>query len=219
VEQETGFKAFIMNRYSLEGVAAYKFGNPNRIKDFLYIGVGSGIRSAIYSDGRLIDGASFSAGRISHMPIIGNKRKCSCGRTGCLITVANSKALMEYAQMDIEINQLRMLADKGDSKACQAYDKIAEPLTEIITTLLDLLDPKMVVLGGPVGNSQYLISTINSKLSKAKSDRLHTGILVQKESFEYSASAIGASSLVADRLLEIIFKTVKENKGQARSNL
>lgn len=230
INDETGLKAYVMNRYILEGVAEFTYANPDRIQDMIYIGVGSGIRSAIFSNGKLMYGSHFSAGRISHIQVNPHGRRCSCGRCGCLITEANSAALIEYVEQllaecdDDSVLRRKALsapvitkaADEGDRIASEAVRRVASALSKVICMVSDVVDPRKVVIGGPVGMSDSLVSFINSSLDEyfANSTLPFGRFHVSKATITDFSSAHGGASLVLRDVISLMLPSIKACKSR-----
>lgn len=62
------------------------YGGAKNMNDFLFITLGTGLGSGIFSNGQLIYGHDGFAGEIGHSVIVSNGRSCGCGRKGCLET-------------------------------------------------------------------------------------------------------------------------------------
>ncbi len=89
-------------------------------KDFLLVDIGAGIGAASVIDGKLAQSPLPLSGEIGHTPVLGNKRACGCGATGCLETLVSRRgmmqSLMEHSRKKIRpdwpmlVNQVR---DRG----------------------------------------------------------------------------------------------------------
>lgn len=222
VEKAIGIKAYVMNRFTLEGVAEFKFANPEKEKNMVYIGIGTGIRSAIFINGTLLEGATFSAGRISHIQVDSAGKKCSCGRIGCLITEANEDALICHLRNAIEkegvssvfslsdLSSIRAedvckAADNGDQASLIAFSIVAKALYKAVIILSDLINPHKIIIGGPVGNCACLSEMVN-RMIDASQDRIkYDSVYIFRSSIGGElSSAIGAASLVTDHILELL---------------
>ena len=227
VIEATGFTPYIMNRYMLEGISEFKYANPEKLQDLVYIGFGNGIRSAILSGGEIIKGKNFSAGRLSHLQVDSKGEVCDCGRTGCLYTYASEKALMKYIRNRIaEGNvssslegQLDFLtpriiaraADEGDIVAREAMKRAAKAIAHVVVTVADVLNPDKVIIGGPTGTSKYLIASINEALDNLEYKGPFTSYAVEQARLQEMSSALGAAYIVTTNKLELATKALAEN--------
>ena len=71
------------------GLAEKKYGNLKESVNGVFLGIGTGIGTAVFIDGKLIEEIR-SAG---HMIIERNGRKCNCGKNGCYESYASMKTL------------------------------------------------------------------------------------------------------------------------------
>ncbi len=219
VMAEFGLPVFVMNRNNLAGIAEYRYANPDREQSMIYIGIGSGIRATIFSDGHVIRGADGRAGRISHVQVDPEGRLCSCGKRGCLFTVANETVLLEDVRNMLDnsdipsalredpsrctVPDVILLAEQGDMIACEAVKHMALAISKAIRMVSVVLNPRLIVLGGPVGDSEVLVSVISDDL---KENTGYQDILpeVRRCSIKPYGSARGAVSLVIDNALSLI---------------
>lgn len=75
-------------------LAERHYGLAVGLRDFAMLDVGTGVGLGVMSGGRLLTGHSGLAGEIGHVTAVADGgRKCGCGNTGCLETVASDTAL------------------------------------------------------------------------------------------------------------------------------
>lgn len=231
VERELGYKVYCINRYTTSGLAEYKYANLDKEKNMIFIGLGSGIRSAIFINGNLLTGPNYTAGRIAHLVIDPNGPLCDCGKRGCLLALANDKALIQnalkikaqeqYSQSilstipdcDITLSSITELADDGDECAQAAVDSIASPIANGLSTLIDIINPRKIVLGGPIGyNSKYLVDRIQELLSSFSFYSQYNGLKIEQGKLKDIGSALGAATLVLQNKAELLYKWYINNK-------
>jgi predicted NBD/HSP70 family sugar kinase len=68
--------------------------NPG-CEDFLLVDFGDGVGGAIIVDGRPLANPLPISGEIGHTPVLGNRRRCGCGATGCVETLVSFRGLLE----------------------------------------------------------------------------------------------------------------------------
>ncbi len=233
VEKELGYKVYCINRYTTSGLAEYKYANLDKEKNMVFIGLGSGIRSAIFINGNLLTGPNYTAGRIAHLVIDPNGPLCDCGKRGCLLALANDKALIQnalkikaqdqYSQSilstipdcDITLSSITELADDGDECAQAAMDSIASPIANGLSTLIDIINPRKIVLGGPIGyNSKYLVDRIRELLSSFSFYSQYNGLKIEQGKLKDIGSALGAATLVLQNKAELLYKWYINNKNK-----
>ncbi|WP_206314050.1 ROK family protein [Streptomyces coryli] len=119
-----------------------------------------GIAAGIISAGRLLRGATNFAGEVGHMPLDPERRPCVCGRAGCWEAMVGLDAIMELAAdpddevrdqkrpLEDRFRTLHLRAERGDERTSRALARVADDLGLGIALLTDVLNPRVVVLGG-----------------------------------------------------------------------
>ncbi len=151
------------NDANLGALAEHWWGAGRGIDDFAYIKVATGIGLGHILGGEIYRGATGVAGEIGHLAIDPHGRPCVCGLKGCLVMYAGSAALVEQAQARMErfpgsslaAGSLDMVAiadaaQQGDELALQVVREAAEYLGITVAGLLNLNNPRLVVLGGGI---------------------------------------------------------------------
>jgi fructokinase len=122
--------------------------------------LGTGVGGGIVIRGRVIEGASWIAGEWGHNPLPWPRdderpgRECWCGKRGCIETFCSGPALAaDYrgatgaARTGPEIGAA---AAAGEPAAIAAVERYADRLARALATVINVLDPGVIVLGGGV---------------------------------------------------------------------
>ena len=181
--------------------------------------IGTGIGGAIIIDGALVHGHQDLAGEIGHMVIVPDGPPCACGHSGCLEAVASgaaigrlgaalltqneSPALARLAQTRgglVDANLVFQAAAANDA-ACQAVlGKVAEHLGAAVASLIQVLNPQAVVLGGGVmspENAAWLIPAIQANMNRHLFEVQRGAVQVLRGELGDVAGLWGALQLVA----------------------
>jgi predicted NBD/HSP70 family sugar kinase len=163
-----------------DGIAAvlsvYTFG-PNRGHDnLLAITIGTGISCGYILDGKIVRGAGQAALEAGHMPLFFQGRPCSCGRRGCWEAHAGGGALRsllrEYQSAGHQLpglpEELAELAMASHETAISIWEEQGVLFGLGIAVLLNVLNPKTVVLGGGVMRSWSLFKKSLLKTAREK---------------------------------------------------
>ncbi len=141
----------------------YHYGAGKGKHNLLYVTVSTGIGSGWLVNGQPVRGASGAAGELGHWVMQREGRYCSCGRRGCLETLASGQAIARYAQELIAAGggqKIRELADLptaqtvnqaaalGDSEAQNILNQAADYLVQALDQAILFTDPDLVLLGG-----------------------------------------------------------------------
>ena len=81
------------NDVEIAAMGEMMFGSAKGCDDFVCIFVGTGVGSSIVKGGKIIHGATGTAGEIGHMIVDLNGRQCACGAHGCLEAYASRSAI------------------------------------------------------------------------------------------------------------------------------
>lgn len=179
-------RVFLENDARAMTLAEFKFGQKDNYKNVLGIFIGWGIGLGIIIDGKIYQGASGFAGEFSHSPIFESSDiTCTCGKKGCLESVASGTAIVRMAREAIATDSdsilSRMVRENnneiepflvvdaalaGDQRAITILSEVGLDLGRGISILIQLLNPEMIIIGGSVAEAkQYLITPIQQALN------------------------------------------------------
>ena len=146
-----------------------------RDDSFVLLYMGEGLGSALVLDGRIYRGSHGVAGEIGHMGLEGNDRRCICGDTGCLETVASGSAVIASVRSRIAEGVTTVLkarmspperltleaigeaAAARDRLAQQVLDETGAALGEACVIMMKILNvPKIIVSGKGTLLSEHL---------------------------------------------------------------
>jgi predicted NBD/HSP70 family sugar kinase len=231
IEAEFGFKTFVVNRNHASGFAESRYGTESEKRNMIYIGIGTGISSAIILNRTLLKGSGYSAGEIGHIVVDPDGPRCNCGKRGCLHTLASEEALVGYAKANLKkliknktmdknsplailLSQSGELtgeglvncAARGDLAAIIALETGGSYLGKVIASMINILNPDKVVIGGPIGNmGEPLLSIIKKESARWALDVAMTNTVFETGILGEFSGALGAGCLVLERKLELIY--------------
>ena len=121
--------------------------------------LGTGVGGGIVVDGKVLVGANAIAGEWGHnaLPRVVETdlplRACYCGREGCIETYLAGPALeREHERLTGELLPAKDLGWRGGT----AVDQYVERLARALASVINLLDPDVIVLGGGMSNVERL---------------------------------------------------------------
>lgn len=179
LESRLGRKVFLENDARAMTLAEFKFGHNDQYKNVLGIFIGWGIGLGIIIDGKIYQGASGFAGEFSHSPIFESREiTCTCGKKGCLESVASGTAIVRMAKEAIQSDNdsilSRMAAENngeiepylvvdaalaGDQRAITIISEAGLDLGRGISILIQLLNPELIILGGSIAEAKHYLTT------------------------------------------------------------
>jgi fructokinase len=150
--------------------------------------LGTGVGGGIAYRGEAIVGANAIAGEWGHNPLPWPRdderpgRECYCGRHGCLETWLSALGLEcdhEAAAGEcLEPIEIEQRADAGEAACIATLDRYAERLARSLATVINLLDPDAIVLGGGLSNMRRLYDQVPRQWGDwVFSDRVDTPLL------------------------------------------
>lgn len=154
------------------GEGAYGAGRGE--ENFIYIKVGNGVGSGLIIGGRIYHGTTGCAGEIGHVTIEENGELCSCGNFGCLETLAGGRAIAHQARKAVQNGERTQLARlscpekitaqdvlsaarAGDLVSQEILRKAGAHLGTAISSLVNLFNPSVVVVGGGISQGGDLL--------------------------------------------------------------
>lgn len=134
--------------------------------------IGTGTGGGIYIRGQSIIGANAIAGEWGHNPLPWPTqeelpgRECYCGKCGCIETwlsgpgFTTDHKLRNYQSNNITAKDIVTLALRGDQYALESLHYYEERLAKSLASIINVIDPDVIVLGGGMSNIQQLYSNI-----------------------------------------------------------
>jgi glucokinase len=200
-----GLPVVVENDANALAVAEKQFGAARTVSDFVCITLGTGVGGGCYVNGSLNRGPHFFANGLGHITIEPGGRPCTCGLAGCLEPYANASALVRYGNSGNYTSGEEVIAaaNAGDGVAIQAIHTYARYLAMGCATIVNLLDPELLILaGGLAQNNPLLLSDLTEELSKRVRVWPQRKLRVEFSSLGYSAGVLGAAALASARLAD-----------------
>jgi len=153
--------------------------------------VGTGCGGGVVVGGRILVGANAIAGEWGHNPLPGPRDgespgpPCYCGRRGCIEQFLSGPALArDYRDAgggDLSAAEIAASAAAGDTLADRALTRYEERLARALGSIINVIDPDVIVLGGGVSNIDRLYDRVPRCWSSyVFSDRVATRLVRAK---------------------------------------
>ncbi len=224
LRREIGAPVVVDNGAKTMGQAEMWFGAGRGAADAVIALLGIGVGAAVFTDGRLYRGSQSSAGEWGHAPIVVGGEPCRCGSRGCLEAYVGELALLrKWASLDpdgsgadaIDTDRLQALfaAAMDDDAAGQVVEQLAEHLGAGLATLINLFNPQRIVLAGSVGLrlTPPILDLIRTRAGRYSLRQPFESVEIAQGLLGHDAVALGAATLVVDRLLSTGFNLSKSN--------
>lgn len=168
IESETGIPTAVENDVNSAAIGEAVFGAAKGYSDFICLTYGTGIGGAIYLNGKLFTGCSFSAGEFGHITTHAGGRSCTCGSVGCYEAYASARALVNSVKEKLgkEMNGREIFANFSNPEIRSIIDEWIDEIVIGLKGLIYIFNPPLVVLGGGIMNEAYVTDEINARLQK-----------------------------------------------------
>ncbi|MGF1704218.1 ROK family protein [Photobacterium makurazakiensis] len=118
--------------------------------------MGTGVGAGIVVNGHILNGRHGIAGEWGHNLLESGGRHCYCGKTGCVETVLSGKALERYYTSQtgetLSLPEIVVLSQQGNVNALQTLERLYANFGIAVASIINVLDPDVIVIGGGVGN-------------------------------------------------------------------
>ena len=196
----------------------YRFGAARGARCALGVFPGTGIGGACIYEGRILRGRTGSCMEIGHVRVQAEGRLCGCGQRGCLESVASRLAISAEAAAAVyrgEAPALRDLAgtDLADiksgtlAKAIKAGDKAVETIVRnaarqlgsAVASVVNLLAPDVVVLGGGLVEAlpEIVLGEVRKAVCGQAMKAFTKDLKIVAAELGDDATALGAAALAA----------------------
>lgn len=221
IAEQFGRPTIIENDVNAGIYGEFKAGAALGARDVLAVFVGTGIGGGLILNGALYRGFNNSAGEVGHMIVQAGGPRCGCGNRGCLEAVASRTAITRDIQNAIKRGKRTVVSKKVARKNAvlsgkelkAAYDSGDELITKIvhraarfigigIGSLLNVLGPEMVVLGGGLVEAfgDDFINRIDLTARKTAFEINSRNVRIIRAKLGDDAGVIGSAALARESL-------------------
>lgn len=203
LSEKFNIPVFVGNDVEIAAIGEQKFGAGKGCDDFVCVFVGTGVGSAIIKDGKIITGATGTAGEIGHIIVDLNGRQCSCGAHGCLEAYASRSAIerriegalkkgrksciLDYLETgkSITSSMIQKSIEREDELVLQCVTEASEYLSGGIASIINFVNPELVILGGGLIEAVDYFYQKTIKKARAKS------LPVPAEKIQFKKAVLG----------------------------
>jgi predicted NBD/HSP70 family sugar kinase len=204
---DTTTPILIANEADLGALAEHRRGAAVGYRDVLYISGEVGVGAGIIVDGRPLTGALGYGGEVGHIPLNPDGRPCRCGSIGCWETEAGEEALLRLAGYPPDggrdaIDAVVRDAEAGIPQALAALERTGRWLGIGLAGLINVFDPRLVVLGGLFGRTyRFVMPAVRDELARRALPALLALVEVVPARLGIDAPLLGAAELALEPLL------------------
>jgi fructokinase len=132
--------------------------------------IGTGTGGGVVIDRQVLIGANAIGGEWGHNPLPAARGiespgpACYCGRSGCIETFLSGPALArdyaENGEVTITAREIAAKAVAGDALADAALGRYEDRMARALGSVINLIDPDVIVLGGGLSNIDRLYERV-----------------------------------------------------------
>ncbi|MEN2997505.1 MAG: ROK family protein [Brevinematia bacterium] len=212
LKKEFGKPVFVDNDANNFALGEVVFGVAKGRRFVVGVTLGTGIGGGIVIDGKLYRGVKNYAGEVGHMTVVPNGLQCNCGKFGCWEAYGSATALirnaLSYKKRDIVTRLREFPDDKIDAKTIFELAKDGDEFCNFlvqnmffylglgIASLVNVLNPEMVVIGGGVSLAgNFLIEPVRKIAFDNIMPPLREELEIVLSKFGGNAGMLGAAGL------------------------
>jgi glucokinase-like ROK family protein len=167
LQESINVPLFVDNEANIAALGEHYFGAAQGYEEVLYISAGVGLGGGIVHGGRVFSGVTGAGAEFGHMTMNPDGEICKCGNQGCWETQVSQQALFRHIWRRIDQGEASRLSEltggrrasltvplivdaarAGDAVALVALETIGHHLGIGIASLVNALNPELVVFGG-----------------------------------------------------------------------
>ena len=206
-EQAFGLPAALENDATAAAAGEHRYGAGAGTRHMVYLTISTGVGGGVVIDGRLYRGAGGNGGELGHVTVDCAGRLCrGCGRRGCLEAYVSGTSIAERAQeagMDgATAADVAAAARAGDRVATEVWDGTTDALACGLTSIVNLFEPELVVLGGGVvsGTGEQLLGPVRTRVLAEAMPPAAAGVNIVEAALGDRVGVVGAAAIAVERL-------------------
>lgn len=216
LEKELAVNVTVTNDANAAAIGELIFGGAKGMKDFVMITLGTGLGSAIVTNGKLVEGHDGFAGELGHVTYKhDNGRYCKCGRRGCLETYVSATGIKRTVYKlladhfddselrgisfdNLTTHKITDCAKEGDAIALEAFRYTGRILGNKLAETVHHTNPEAIfLLGGLSQAGVFIFEPTKEHIEKNVHPVFKHKVKLMASQLEGSASAIlGAAALI-----------------------
>ena len=138
--------------------------------------LGTGVGGGIVVDGRVLTGENGAATEWSHTTLpfaTADERSpyhCVCGHPGCIESFISGRGLegtyRALGGAELRGAEIARRSETGDQTAARAFALYEDRLARALASVINLIDPRVIVLGGGVSNNARIFGNVPKLLER-----------------------------------------------------
>ncbi|MBU3177690.1 ROK family protein [Clostridium estertheticum] len=213
LEKKLKSPIIIENGVNAAVIGEYFYGIGKGVENIAYLNCGIGIRTGTVLSGTLMRTISDEEDGLGHMIVNIHGEKCKCGNLGCIEGYSSINAIIKKFSLEvkkgrntiinkqlenIEYKDICIAAERNDNLSKEVLIGAALILGTGLVNYINLLNPGLVILSGPliINSKLFYNECIKTVLKRLHPDRMKKIIFSRGGFFKENAISLGAVALV-----------------------
>lgn len=188
---------YVENDVNAAAIGEAHFGAGKNEHDFVCLTYGTGVGGAIFTNGSLYHGSSFSAGELGALIVHPEFRHPNIDMySGCYEKYASTTALIAKAmEYDPTLTNGKLIFSRFEEEPIQEIvDQWIREIVHGLVSIIHLLNPSCIILGGGIMEQPYIPAQIEKQLMPAIMPSFRN-LTIKKAQLGNQAGMLGASTL------------------------
>ena len=209
-EEAFGLPVVLENDATAAAAGEHRYGAGAGSSHLVYLTISTGVGGGVVIDGRLYRGATGNGGELGHVTIDCAGRHCrGCGRNGCLEAYVSGTSIAERAREAgmgaVTAADVAALARDGDATAVEVWDATTDALACGLTSIVNLFEPQLVVLGGGVvsGTGEQLLGPVRERVRAEAMSPAGGAASIVGSALGRHVGVVGAAAVAYERAVRV----------------
>lgn len=206
VEREYERPAFLENDATAAALGEHRYGAGAGTRHMVYLTVSTGVGGGVVVDGRLYRGAGGNGSELGHVTVDCAGRLChGCGRKGCLEAYVSGTSIAERGrEAGLAVSSaedVAAAARAGEPVALQVWDATVDALACGLTSIVNVFEPELVVVGGGVMRAgEQLLGPVRERVRAEAITPAGRAVSVVPSALGDRVGVVGAAAIAYEQL-------------------
>jgi glucokinase len=198
--------ATLENDATAGAAGEHRYGAGAGTRNMVYLTVSTGVGGGVVIDGELFRGGTGNGGELGHVTVDWRGRRCrGCGRRGCLEAYVSGTSIAERAReagLDVVgAAEVVEAAAEGDRTAQSVWAETVEALACGVTSIANLFEPELVVIGGGVSRAgEALLGPVRERVRGGALEPVGRAVDVVASALGDHVGVVGAAAIAYERV-------------------
>ncbi|MHA1583661.1 MAG: ROK family protein [Promethearchaeota archaeon] len=187
--------------------AEHLFGAGKGYDNCVYITISTGVGAGVIVDNHLMQGKGHNAGHFGHIILKKDGPLCGCGQRGCAESILSGRSIAKRAKeagmkyngtSDFSAKEVFDLYREGDKIAKQIISETIEYLGVFFSSVINVTDTEVIILGGSVifFNEDILIPAVKKYLETHSYHPISDGVEIKISVLRENVGDLAGLSLI-----------------------